>query len=189
MPLLLLTSLLFSCENRDRKTQLQPPEISPTAEPLDPEEVAVQVISGDDTTLQSNSIMSSLMPAWSVGEVLRKMPEAEIQNKEPVPNRHIEGQIDTLVTIKSDSAIFQFYSLPQEDLLRAATLTKGGISIGGGIEVGMLAEEVASRIPPLQGKKAIPQTIIIRSEHTPTSIRLRFEKNRLAFIEYNGYVD
>lgn len=187
--LLLLGCLLFACDNKDRKTQLQPPEISPTAEPLAPEDVAVQVIAGDDTTIQSNSLMNSLVPEWSVQEVLRKVPEAKIQHKEAVPNRHIQGQVDTLVTVKSDSTIFQFYSLPTQDMLQSATLSKGGISIGSGIEIGMLAEEVAQRIPLLKGKKAIPQTIIIRAEQTPTSIRLRFKNNRLAFIDYKGYVD
>lgn len=187
MALLLL--LLLACENKDRKTQLQPPVINPVYESLDPHEVAVQVIAGDDTTLQSNALMNSLLPDYSVAQVLQELPDAEITQRQPTPNRHIQGQVDTLITIKSDSAIFQFYSMPNEELLRSFTLSRKGISLGQGLEIGMLAEEVARRLPPLRGRKAIPQTLIIRAEQVPSSIRLRFEKNRLAFAEYDGYVD
>ncbi|WP_224996654.1 hypothetical protein [Cesiribacter sp. SM1] len=185
----LLMSLCFACENTERNPQTEGPAKNTLRDSVETEEVAVKVLAGDDTTLESNSLMNSMAPKWSVQEVLRKYPEAEITNKEAVPNRHTDGQIDTLITIKSDSTIFQFYSLQDRDLLQTATLSKAGIALGNGLEVGMTAEEVTNHIEPLQGRKAVPQSILIRAEQAPTSIRLRFRQNRLSYIDYQGYVD
>lgn len=188
---LMLAILLLSCEGGERQTQLQPPEISPTEDTSlpEPDEVAVNVMAGADTTIQSNSIMNMLVPDLTVEKVLNKLPEAKITRKQPYPNVHVQGQVDTIVTIKSDSTIFQFYRLPDSDMLQTATLSKGGVKMGSGLEVGMTAEEVANLIPPLKNKKTIPQTILIKAEQTPTAFRLRFEKNRLSYIHYDGYVD
>ncbi len=181
--------LCFACENTERNPQTEGPAKNTLRDSVDTEDVAVIVMAGADTTLQSNSLMNTMAPKWSVQEVLRKYPEAEITNKEAVPNRHTDGQVDTLITIKSDSTIFQFYSLADRDLLQMATLSKEGITLGNGLEVGMTAEEVTRHIEPLQGRKSVPQSILIRAEQAPTSIRLRFKQNRLSSIDYQGYVD
>lgn len=189
-PILLLFLYLFiACDSQERNPQTEGPAKNTLLDSIATEEVAVAVMAGADTTIQDNNLMNSLVPQWTVQEVMRKIPEAKITNKEAVPNRHVQGQVDTLVTIKSDSTIFQFYSMPGKDMLQSATLTKGGVTLGEGLEVGMTAEEVAQRIQPLQQKKAIPQTILIRAEQAPTSLRLRFKQNHLTFIQYDGYVD
>lgn len=187
--LFLLFWSIAACDSRERNAQTEAPAKNTMADTASVEEGAVKVMAGADTSLHNNSLISSLSPNWTVEEVLRKIPEARITKREAVPNRHIQGQIDSLITIKSDSTIFQFYQLPDEAMLQTATLTKKGVAIGSGIEVGMSAEEVARRLPPLQNQKSIPQTILIRSEISPISIRLRFKQNRLSYIQYDGYVD
>ncbi|AHM60657.1 hypothetical protein D770_12000 [Flammeovirgaceae bacterium 311] len=186
----MVIGLCLACENTERNSQTDAPAPNTMLDDsVSSEEFSVQVRAGADTSIQSNSLMDKLMPKWTVQEVLRKMPEAKITKREAVPNRHIDGQVDTLITIKSDSTIFQFYSLPDQDMLQTATLSKSGIAFGGGLEVGMKPQEVAERIEALQGKKTVPQTILIRAEQAPTSIRLRFRQNRLSYIDYQGYVD
>lgn len=149
----------------------------------------VIVKAGADTTMQDSSLMRVLMPQWTMAEVLRKIPQAKITKSEPTPNRHAKNQMDTLVTIKSDSMVFQFYRVKGKDMLKSATLNTSGVSLANGIQVGMRPEEVVRLLPPMEGKKNIPQSLLIRTDQTPASIRLRFQKNRLAYIRIEGYID
>lgn len=188
--LLLIAFLgLPGCEEGERKAQLPENGADTVRNDNQSPEVTIQVRSGSDTTIMSNHLMNSLAPELTVEEVLRRMPDAKISRREPYPNRHIQGQIDTLVTIKSDSSIFKFYSMANQDLLQSATLKKAGVAIGAGLEVGMTTDEVVQRMPVFQGKSTIPQSILIRAEQAPTTIRLRFRRNRVEYIHYEGYVD
>lgn len=180
---------VVACDSQERNSQTDGPAYNTMVDSVGVEAGEMKVMAGADTTLQNNSLINSLAPQWTVQEILRKIPEAKITKREAVPNRHIEGQIDSLITIKSDSSIFLFYQLTDNAMLQSATLTKKGIAFGAGLEIGMSAEEVADRIPGLAQNNAIPQTILIRSEQTPTSMRLRFKQNRLSYIQYDGYVD
>ncbi|EMR01444.1 hypothetical protein [Cesiribacter andamanensis] len=186
--LLLLLAGSTACENTERKVQAP---VAIGAEEADPEAAAVrlQVRAGADTTITSDQLMQRLMPELTVEGVLSRMPEAEVTRRQPQPNRHIPGQIDTLVTVKSDSSLFEFYSLAIKDMLQSATLRKPGVAMGSGLEVGMTTDEVARRIPDLQQLRDMPQSLIIRAEQTPVSLRLRFRHNRLEYMQYEGYVD
>ncbi len=188
--IMLFTGLLFACENTERNTQTNKPvpnTLQKDTAAIDAS--ALRVKAGADTTIQNNTLMNSLAPQWTVQEVLRKIPKAKITKKEATPNRHIEGQIDSLITIKSDSTIFMFYSVQGKDMLQSATLNSHGIALANGIEVGMSATEVIGLLEGMEGVKEVPQSILIRAEQTPTSLRMRFEENRLDFIQYDGYVD
>jgi hypothetical protein len=187
--LLLVLGATLSCDNPDRKAQLPQNGADTLHNNNQAPDVNIQVRAGADTTIQSNQLMNSLAPELTVKEVLRRLPEAKVSRREPYPNRHIQGQIDTLVTIRSDSSIFKFYSMANKDLLQSATLKKAGVPFGSGLEVGMTTDEVARHIPAFQGQASIPQSILIRAEQAPTTLRLRFRRNRVEYIQYEGYVD
>ncbi|MBW3545557.1 MAG: hypothetical protein KY428_08185 [Bacteroidetes bacterium] len=187
---LILLGGVFACENTVRNEQTDNPVPNTLQEDTAAQKAGtVNVRAGADTTIQSNSLMHILMPQWTVAEVLRMIPEAKITKSEPVPNRHIQDQMDTLVTIKSDSTVFQFYRVKGKDMLKSATLNSRGLTLANGIEIGMKPEEAIRLIPTMKGKKNIPQSLLIRTDQTPASIRLQFQQKRLAFIRIDGYVD
>lgn len=151
----------------------------------------VYVRSGTDTLLTSDSLMQRFVPQWDVQYVMDRLPDAEISKREPVENRHVPGQVDTLLTISNGSSSFRFYQLPDEVLLQGAHLEDEGLTLGGELEAKMAAAELRRILPALQGRDTIPELIRIEGELSPQSLLIRLNSRRLQVeeIEFQGYID
>lgn len=151
----------------------------------------VYVRRGTDTLLISDSLMQRLAPQWDVQDVMDRLPDAEISKREPVENRHIPGQVDTLLTLSNGSSSFRFYQLPDEALLEEALLQDEGLALGGGLEVKMAADELRRVFPALQGRDTIPEFIHVKGALSPQFLLIRLNSKSLEVeeIEFQGYID
>lgn len=151
----------------------------------------IYVRSGADTLLVSDSLMERFVPQWSVRDVMDRLPEAEISEREPVENRHVPGQVDTLLTISNGSSSFRFYQLPDEVLLQSASLRDEDLVLGGELHANMAADELREALPALQGRDTLPELIRIEGEIVPQSLLIRLHNRNLQVeeIRYQGYVD
>lgn len=151
----------------------------------------IYVRSGTDTLLVSDSLMQEFVPRWDVQSVIDRLPEATISSREPVKNRHVPGQVDTLLTLSNGNSSFQFYQLPGEVLLQSASLRDEGLLLGGKLEPKMPADALKQIIPGLQDKDTLPELIRIEGEIVPQSLLIRLNSSSLQVeeIEFNGYVD
>lgn len=149
------------------------------------------VRSGTDTLLVSDSLMQDFVPRWDVQDVMDRLPEATISEREPVENRHVPGQVDTLLTLSNGNSSFQFYQLPDEVLLQSASLRDEGLVLGGKLEPKMSADALRQLIPGLQDQDTLPELIRIEGEIVPQSLLIRLNSSSLQVeeIEFDGYVD
>lgn len=182
MLLLVIPSLLCACGQSDPSGKGEEQNIA-----LQQNEVFIE--QGGDTLLQSDSLLNRLAPAWSVSEVLTKLPNASISKRQPVQNRHVPGQVDTLLTIGNSGSEVRFYRLPEEDLLQYANIQDSGLPVGEGLAVGQSVARLTQLLPPLAGKDTLPEQIVLEGKLAPRSLRIRLGKGSVQQIEYQGYVD
>ena len=182
--LLMLLLILVACGRKDPSGNQRSEQGQGAAPPK-----AVFIEEGALTQLQEDSLLSRLVPSWSVAEVLANLPGAKVVKREAVPNRHIPHQTDTLLTIANGRSKLRFYRLPDKELLQYAMIKDLGLSFGGGLAVGVPVAALAQVVPPLSGKDTLPEHILLRGKPTPRSLKISLGNGAVQQIEFQGYVD
>ena len=176
--LLMLLFVLFSC---GRKEQSGNQGSVPSK--------AVFIEEGAHTRLQEDTLLSRLVPSWSVTEVLAALPGTKIVKREAVQNRHIPEQTDTLLTIANGRSKLRFYRLPDKELLQYALIKDPELSFGSGLAVGMPVAALVQVVSPLSGKDTLPEHILLKGKPTPRSLKISLGSGAVQQIEFQGYVD
>lgn len=167
----MVSAFFCACDQSDssgntEKEELQNPQ----------PEGGVFIKQGVDTLLQSDSLLNSFAPSWSVAEALASLPDAAITERKAVQNRHVSGQIDTLLELGNGRSEVHFYRLPNQDLLQYANIQDAALPFGKGLVVGVSADALAQLLPPLSGKDTLPEQIVLEGKLVPRSLKIRLGK-------------
>jgi hypothetical protein len=77
-------------------------------------------------------------------EVRRRFGNPKKISREKVPNRHVEGQIDEIVTLIYKGLAIRFYKIPEREILVYASIRDPRIRLPHGLVVGGPVSRVVS---------------------------------------------
>ena len=110
---------------------------------------------------------------------------------EPVANRHVEGQVDTLRTYVYDGIHIQFYDVTGSGvLLQEVDVTGEGYATADGLGVGSSRAAIEAAYPHVL--EAEGSTITYEredAEPTPTVLRVIYDGDRASSLTWVLYVD
>ncbi|NNF58490.1 MAG: hypothetical protein HKN04_09630 [Rhodothermaceae bacterium] len=110
---------------------------------------------------------------------------------EPVANRHVAGQVDTLRTYVYDGIRLQFYTITGGGaLLQEVTVTGEGYTTAEGLGVGSTRDEIEATYPHSLGAEGSTITYERDDEEpTPTVLRVTYDGDRASSLTWLLYVD
>jgi len=103
-------------------------------------------------------------------------------------NRHVDGQIDTLFTLRFAKDYFKIYKTASENFLQEACIQSETFKTKDGFHVGMTKSEFKRLIPSYELSK-IPDYIRLQSFEVLEWIDVVFIQGRIQTIKFSGYVD
>jgi hypothetical protein len=120
----------------------------------------------------------------------RNFKDYEVVNREPFQNRHVQGQVDTIYTVRAaGGSSFRIYKLPEESLLERAEIVSSEIRMNRDVRVGMTTNNFLAAFPQVNERLAENARVTVKGDITPVEIDLYFADNRLQRVIYKGYVD
>ncbi|ALD22229.1 hypothetical protein [Hymenobacter sp. DG25A] len=114
-----LSLLLSSCQEKAPAVVEQPkPAVEKPIPPATPAPAAPRVA----CTLVDDAVAEEPFEQEITTEELLA-DGGTVEKRTPVKNRHVEGQVDTLITIRHHHNRFEYYQTPEKDLLQQVTIT------------------------------------------------------------------
>lgn len=106
--------------------------------------------------------------------------------KEPIPNRYVNGKIDTLIVIRDLGIEIELYKLDASRIFLASfNITSQKLKIYKDLCIGQTKTEIEKVLPNLK----ITKDVLKIGEVGPTECFLIFFNNTLISINYIGYID
>lgn len=127
--------------------------------------------------------------------LLRRLQEPTRAETEPVENRHVPGQIDTLRTLVYDGLRIQLYEVADGSgrrLVQEVTVTGEGYATAEGLGVGSTRAEVREALgEPLYAEADALGYEVQESpdDPTPALLHVEFQEERVAALRWSLYVD
>lgn len=125
--------------------------------------------------------------------LLDRLGEPQRVEAEPVENRHVEGQTDTLRTYVYDGLELEVYAVSGGgELLQAVRVAGEGYETGEGIGVGSTREAVRAALGTPTGADGDTLTYerpASPEDPTPPTLTVRFDGDRVAAVAWSFYVD
>ena len=108
--------------------------------------------------------------------------------KELFPNRHVEGQTDTIYHYRRGAEYFKVYQAPGKSMLMEADIHSPDFVAGNGLKTGMATDEVLNR---LNAGNSNPNAGVIRvhEETLNQVLMLNMQNSRIASMHLKLYVD
>jgi hypothetical protein len=163
-----------------------PPEVSavepaePTTETGPPSDVVSQVI--QDALRSDGSLTYEAL--------LRRLGAPRAVQTEPVPNRYVQNQVDTLRTLVytgMEALVYDVTNDPKTFLVRLS-LSSTQYTTPEGVRVGLPEERLLEQIgPPTRRNAAQGEWIYQESGPTPTSMVVRVRDGRVVQIDWEFY--
>lgn len=101
--------------------------------------------------------------------------------RRPFKNLHEAGQIDTILLVRHQGNVFQFYRAPEKDLLRDATITNFQPAYG---------RRLRTRLEPAcRPAAATAQQVRIGDTERTNYVSVIYQSGRLSAIHVEPYVD
>ena len=125
--------------------------------------------------------------------LLDRLPPPQRVEAEPVENRHVEGQTDTLRTLHYDGLALEVYAVADgREILQEVRVTGEGYETAEGVGVGSTRAAVrAAYGEPARsdGGTLSYERTTSPDDPTPTTITVRFDGDRVAALAWSYYVD
>lgn len=125
--------------------------------------------------------------------LLDRLGEPRSVEAEPVENRHVPGQIDTLRTLTWEGLAVQVYAVADgKELLQEIRVTGPGYETAEGLSVGSSRSAVREALgAPIRTEGdtvtyGLPES---PNDPTPVELHVRYEGDRAAAMTWSYYVD
>ncbi len=138
--------------------------------------------------------LAALIEAGRAGDLAAVLPRLDAPRRietEPVENRHVPGQIDTLRTYLYDGLQLQFYDVSGSAKLLATHLrvTGDGYAAPSGLRVGLPPDSVRRMIGPADRRTGDGAFVYEQGDVTPTLLYVYFSEDAVSKLEWSFYVD
>lgn len=157
---------------------IEPPE--PTTETGPPSDAVSRVI---QEALRSDGSLS-------YEALLRRLGAPRTIQTEPVPNRYVQGQTDTLRTLVytgMEALVYDVTNDPKTFLVRLS-LSSTQYTTPEGVRVGLREERLLEQLgPPTRRNASRGEWIYQESGPTPTSMVVRLRDSRVVRIDWEFY--
>lgn len=187
--LILMISIISACQSgEETKSEVDIDTVN-TETPDVPAAPAEGAGVSELTVSDEGFFINPFMDNYKVQQLRSRHNDFKIISKEPVENRHIKGQIDTIITAEANNSTFTIYKAKQDELLQKAEIRGSSIELKNGIRVGMTNEDFNARFNQIEQPIGPNATVTLNNPTVPSSFIFRFNNNRLEQISFNGYVD
>ena len=117
--------------------------------------------------------------------------EGWVVKKQPIANRFIKNQTDTLITIKKNKSYICLYAVSREDkdFYQSAEIHDPLPIFQKDMHIGQSKKEIQALFPELKGNRAIPDFVKIGAGEAGDYLYLIFEKGILRRVEFKPYLD
>lgn len=112
-------------------------------------------------------------------------------NKKPIKNRHIQDQMDTLITVKKGRSYVRLYVVSNADkcFYEAAEIQDALPILQKSIRIGQSKKDIQQEFPALAKATVIPDYIEIAAGEGTDYLYLIFQNDKLQKVEYHPYLD
>jgi hypothetical protein len=125
--------------------------------------------------------------------LLDRLGEPRRIETEPVENRHVPGQIDTLRTLVFDGLAVEVYAVADgKELLQEIRVTGPGYETAEGLGVGSTraaVRDVLGSPARTEGDTVTYEVSESPEDPTPTQLHIRYDGDRVAAMTWSYYVD
>lgn len=174
-----LISAVSCKQNETRKVQIT--EQLPTVESSAGKEIEDPAIVNSKQFVENDSLQMQL---YSDLEKLTETRTFEVDRK-PVNNRHVDNEVDTIITQKADKIELTSYKTASEEWIYKAVITNADLKFSESIQVGMEKDALGKIL-----KKELNSDLIEVGNLERTSVFIfHFEDEILREIEFDGYLD
>lgn len=109
--------------------------------------------------------------------------------KKPYRNEYIEGQVDTILTVKFDDSTISYFKGKSSDFILSANIKSTKIEFKYGIHIGMNEDDLISVFKELNKYKGSFNKVTISDGDEQQSVELLFRNNKLNELRFSGYFD
>lgn len=169
---------------RPRSESIGPPPEVAAVEPAEPTEET-----GPPSDIVSRVIQDALRSDGSLSyeALLRRLGAPRTIQTEPVPNRYVQGQTDTLRTLVytgMEALVYDVTNDPKTFLVRLS-LSSTQYTTPEGVRVGLREERLLEQLgPPTRRNASRGEWIYQESGPTPTSMVVRLRDGRVVRIDW-----
>jgi hypothetical protein len=125
--------------------------------------------------------------------LLDRLGEPRRVEREPIENRHVPGQIDTLRTLAWDGLAVEVYAVADgKELLQEIRVTGPGYETAEGLGVGSTQSAVREAFGEpdrTDGDTVTYEVAESPDDPTPTQLHIRYDGDRVAALSWSYYVD
>lgn len=125
--------------------------------------------------------------------LLDRLGEPRRVEAQPIENRHVPGQVDTLRTLVFDGLEVEVYAVADgKELLQEIRVTGPGYETAEGLRVGSTRSEVREAFGAPVYSEGDAATYEVRSapdDPTPTQLQIRYDGDRVVAMAWSYYVD
>jgi hypothetical protein len=125
--------------------------------------------------------------------LLGRLPAPQRVEAEPVENRHVAGQTDTLRTLHYDGLTLEVYAVAGgREILQEVRVTGDGYETAEGLGVGSTRAAVRGALGEPTRSDGGTLTYDVKTspdDLTPTTLTVRFDGDRVAALTWSYYVD
>jgi hypothetical protein len=125
--------------------------------------------------------------------LLDRLGEPRRVETEPIENRHVPGQIDTLRTLVFDGLAVEVYAVADgKELLQEIRVTGSGYETAEGLGVGSTRPAVREALGEpdrTDGDTVTYELLESPEDPTPTLLHIRYDGDRVAAMTWSYYVD
>ncbi|HLU93525.1 MAG TPA: hypothetical protein VKZ54_05345 [Membranihabitans sp.] len=106
---------------------------------------------------------------------------------EPIKNRHVENQIDTVYRISMKRDFFEVYKARSQNWITKAMVRSDHFQSDRGIKVGMTKTKMKKKLNLTMDE--LPDYIRLKSQEVEQWVVYKFESDTLLSINFRGYLD
>lgn len=179
-PLIAILILIGSCRQQETSND-EINEQNPTHKTNSENKSKTQDPSLEEQSIENDNIVSKLED--DLNEIIRRY-QFTIE-KEPTENRHVENQIDTIVTRSFKNSKIESYKVKGEEMIYHAKIADAGFTFLNNIGIGASKGDLEKQLDT-----ELKSDVIKIGNFTGNIVFIfRFEKEKLKEIVYDGYVD
>ncbi len=132
------------------------------------------------------------LPAGGRRALVRELGEPDSVSREPRPNRHVPGQVDTVYTLYYPGLRAEYYDVARGRSLASSAVVRDNRYLAGTpLRIRMTRAEVEDRLgPPQRDRDGDPVYTCARCGGAEDSVVLHYDaRDRLEAVEFAYYVD
>lgn len=104
-------------------------------------------------------------------------------------NRHVDNQVDTMFIFKYGSSFIEIYKNSSEEFIQSGFSNSDFLNLKHGLTFGMSKSEFITLLSNIDSISNSHNNFRIHNTETTQNVNIKFVKNKLEYIHYEGYLD